>query len=381
MLKPTILILSVPHGAGHQRAADALRKALQEIQSDVVVDVVDALAYCTRWFRNYYNSYHIPLKYWPALWGWIEKVQHDHPSTGPSWLYRRGGKPLFQFIQACDPDIVIATEVGMCELAALLKRETHARFYLVGVCLMNVYRAWAKPEVDLYPVAPGDLTAQLEAMGVPPAKILPCGTPIDPSFAGRGNRATARTRLGVESDYPLLLVLFGGTGFGKPRRILAELDKVKQPLEVVLITGRNQRLEEEVHHLCRGRSRTQVFGWVDNMHEWMAAADLLVSKPAGVTVFEAITSGVPLLAFDPLPGDENRNCRLVQQWQVGVWVEHPADLAPTIERLLADREELQLLRKRALELARPHAAHDAAQAILKLLEAPSPVPDCKNGRS
>ncbi len=366
--KPKILILSVSHGAGHQRAADALRKALQEIQSDAVVDVLDALAYCTRWFRNYYNSYHIPLRYCPALWGWIEKVQHDHPSTGPRWLYRRGGEPLFQFIQAYGPDIVIATEVGMCELAALLKREAHARFHLVGICLMNVYRAWAKPEVDLYPVAPGDLAAQLKATGVPPAKILPCGTPIDPSFAVPRNRTTARTRLGVESDFPLLLILFGGTGFGKPRRILAELNKVKQPLEVVFITGRNQRLEQDVYHLCRGRLRTRVFGWVDNMHEWMAAADLLVSKPAGVTVFEAITSGLPLLAFDPLPGDENRNCHLVQQWQVGVWVKHPADLASTVDRLLTNREELQLLRKRALELARPHAARDAAEAILKLVD-------------
>lgn len=370
MNKPKILILSVSHGAGHQRAAEALQKAFHEVESDTVVEVVDALAHCARWFSRYYSSYEIPLKYWPSLWGWIESVQYRSTSTGPDWLYGRGGQPLFQFIKTWDPDIVIATEVGVCELAALFKRETHARFPLVGVCLMDLDQAWARPEVDLYPIAPGELAARLEEIGVPRSKILACGTPIDPSFGILQDRAMVRTRLEIDTDIPVLLILFGGTGYGKPRRILAELEKIKQPLEAVFITGRNQRLTEDVRSMCDGRPRTRVFGWVDNMHEWMAAADLLVSKPAGVTLFEAINSGLPFLAFDPLPGNERRNCQLIERWKVGYWVKQPDALAPCIEHLLSDPAERDRLRKNARILARPHAACEAAQAILKLLARP-----------
>lgn len=366
--KPRILILSLPHGAAHQRAAEALQRALQEIRSEVVVEVEDALAHCAAWFRRYYNSYEIPLRYWPGLWRLIESIQYRSTSTGPEWLYRRGGRRLFQFLRTWDPDIVIATEVGICELASLFKRDTQARFALVGVCLTDLERAWAKPEVNLYPIAPGDLAAGLEAMGVPPAKILACGTPIDPSFAIARDRAKARRHLEVEPDSPLLLILFGGTGFGDPRRILTELDEIKQPMQVVFITGGNQRLKEEVESQCRTRARTRVLGWVDNMHEWMTAADLLVSKPGGLTLFEAIACGLPFLAFDPLPGEERRTCDWIEKWKVGYWVRRPKELAPTIERLVADRQALHVLRERALALARPRAAYDAAGAILKLLE-------------
>src|SRR5713226_9440982 len=93
--RPRILILTIDHGASHRRAADALRKALLEIEPQLTVEVVDALGHCTRWFRAYYNSYELPLKYWPALWGWIENLQYRSQSTGPKWLYRRGARPLF----------------------------------------------------------------------------------------------------------------------------------------------------------------------------------------------------------------------------------------------------------------------------------------------
>ncbi len=368
LVRPKILILTVSHGGSHRRAADALRKALLEIRPGLTVDVVDALKHCARWFRTYYGSYEIALKYWPTLWKWIENFQHQQPATGPAWLYRRGGQPLFRFIQEFDPDIVIATEVGMCELAAIMKRETRARFYLVGVELLDFNQAWIQPEVDLYPADPGELAAQLEAAGAPPGKILPCGIPVDPAFASLPARSTARMHLGVESDLPLVLILFGGTGFGNPRRILAGLNGVQQPLQAVFITGRNRKLEEEVRHQCEGRSNFRVFGWVDNMHEWMVAADLLVSKPGGVTVAEAINCGLPLLAFAPLPGNECRTIALIEKWGVGYWVKRSEDLAPSLRRLLANSKELERLRERARARARPRAAFDAAQATLDLFE-------------
>ena len=116
---PRVLILTIPHGAAHQRVAAALKKALLKLRPGLTVEIVDALARCAWWFRLYYDSYEIPLKYWPELWGWIESKQHSHTSTGPGWLYRRGGEPLFEFIEQFSPDIVLATEVGTCELAAM----------------------------------------------------------------------------------------------------------------------------------------------------------------------------------------------------------------------------------------------------------------------
>jgi processive 1,2-diacylglycerol beta-glucosyltransferase len=365
--RPRILILTISHGASHRRTAQALRYALLQIRPELVVEIIDALTHCARWFRTYYDSYEIPLKYFPALWGLIEGLQHGSESTGPGWLYRTGARPLFRFIQAFDPDIVIATEVGTCELAAMLKRERRGRFHLVGCTAgVDLDNAWAQPEVDLYPVFPIELAGQLESLGVPSRKILPCGVPVNPGFSFVSDRATVRNRLNADADLPLALILFGGTGFGNVTRIVGELGTIKEPLQTVFISGRNRRLEMDLRKMCRHLPRSRVFGWVENIHEWMAASDLLVSKPGGGTVVEAINSGLPLVAFDPLPGAERRACDLIERWRVGRWARRPSDLALTITRLLSSQEDLQRMRQHALALARPHAALDAAQAILQL---------------
>lgn len=370
MQKLKTLILTVSHGAAHWRVADALRSALLQVSPTLHVEVVDAIALCAPWFRGYYNSYEILLKYCPPVWSWIESIQHQARSTGPKWIYRWGGEPLFRYIRRFDADVVIVTEVGACELAAMVKREMKAPFQLVAVPAgaEPPDQAWVQSEVDLYVVMPGDLAAQLQACGAPAEKIVPCGTPVDPAFASLPDRVTARAGLGMKDDVPLLLVLFGGTGFGRPDRIIRELDKLKQPFQAVFITGKNTLLEEKVRKLCGRRAHTRVLGWVDNMHEWMAAATLAVTKPGGLTIVEATNCGLPLVAFDPLPGAERRACELIEKWQVGYWVRDPNQLATTLARLLSIDEELREVRERALALARPNAARQAAEIILQLTD-------------
>jgi processive 1,2-diacylglycerol beta-glucosyltransferase len=358
--------LTISHGAAHRRAANALRQALSELEPNAAVEVVDCLERCAHWFRAYYDSYQIPLRYWPGLWGWIEDVQHQSKATGPRWLYRWGARPLFRFIKDFNPDVVAATEVGVCEIAALMKREGKGSFRLAAVELMDFNQAWIQPEVDLYLVTHEDLGVELETAGAPRRKVRCCGQPIDPVFAVLPSHETARARLGIEPGIPLVLVLFGGAGFGKPKLIVNELKRIRKPVHIVFITGKNQRMETRIRRLSRDLSRTRVFGWVDRIEDWMVAADLVVSKPGGATLAEALACGSPMLAFDPLPGNESRTCNWIEKWGVGLWIRKTEDLAPTIERLITNPQELGNLRECAKTLARPQSAYDAAGTILSL---------------
>ena len=161
--------------------------------------------------------------------GWLRD------STGPRWLYRRGAKPLYRFIEGLTPDVVVATEVGVAELAALHKRAGGGQYRLVGVELMDFNQAWVQPEVDLYLVTHEDLGAELVAAGAARAKIVCSGQPLNPAFAALPSRDKTRARLGIEPEIPVLLVLFGGTGFGKPREILNQLQRLDRSLEVALV--------------------------------------------------------------------------------------------------------------------------------------------------
>ncbi len=359
-----ILILTTSHGAAHRRAAEALRKAFSKLAPGLTVSVIDAIEHCARWFRVYYDSYELPLRLWPGLWRRIERYQHQQSSTNPLWLYRKGAKPLFRAIRAFDPDIIVATEVGVCEIAALYKRQSGARSFLVGLELMDFNRAWIQPEVDLYSAVHPDLAAELQAAGAAGSTIIAPGMPIDPAFACLPDRQSARQRLGVPAGVPLILVLFGGTGFGKPRRIIAELRKAMPGFQAMFIAGRNRRLQSELERLCQGVAGWRALGWVENIHEWMAAADLLLTKPGGATLMEACASGLPLLAFDPLPGNEERTCRWIEKWRAGIWIRSAAEISPTIERLLSKEQERAMLEQCARAVARPNAARDTASGIL-----------------
>jgi processive 1,2-diacylglycerol beta-glucosyltransferase len=337
------------------------------LQPNLKVEVVDALAHCQPWFRAYYNAYEIPLKYWPGLWNYIESHQFEGETTGPWWLYRMGARPLFQFIKAFEPDVVAATEVGLGELAIIHKRDTGAQHSLVAIETFAFERPWAQPEVDLYVSYPGEVAAQVRSLGVPPEKILECGVPVDPAFGLCSNRATLRQRLGLQQNLPMLLVNFGGSGKRKPREVVTELRSVQEPLQPVFITRRDDGLRKELERLTAGMAHVRILSWVDNMHEWMAASDLLVSRAGGGILAESLNCGLPILVFDAPPGNERRFCRLIEEcWHTGYWVQRPGELAARINRLLAQREELEQLRSNARQHGYPDAARIAAEAILHL---------------
>jgi processive 1,2-diacylglycerol beta-glucosyltransferase len=351
--------------------AEALDQALIQARPDITAEVVDALAHCTWWFRAYYNAFELPLKWWPGLWDFIESRQHHGSATGPAWLYRAGARPLFRFIEAFAPDIVIATEVGLGEIAALHKRLTKTAYSLVGVCALDFDLPWAQPEVDLFISSPGEIAAQMKRAGVPSARICECGMPVDEAFGIDLDRPASRARLGLERDLPVLLVNFGGSGRRKPREVVAELRKIQRPLQIVFFSRRNESLYKELMHLTAGMEHTRVLQWVDNLPEWVGAADLLVSRAGGSTVTEALNCGLPIVVFDAPPGDERRLCEMLENsWQAGYWVKSLDDLAPRIDHLLTERQELERLRRNAERHARPRAARDAAEAILRLLFAP-----------
>ena len=262
---------------------------------------------------------------------------------------------------------MVAVEVGTCELAALMKREWGARFELVAIPTgLDADRPWAQPEVRLYIVAAEETARELEAAGVSRKQIRTSGQPIDPAFGPIADRAQIRGKLGVKPDVPLLLMLFGGMGAGRPEVIARSLRQLEAPIEIVFIMGRNKNLEGRMRRLADGRPNWRVLGWVENMHDWMAAADLALSKPGASTVVEALASGLPMLAFDPLPGNERRACDWIENNAVGLWVRNAGEIAPAVSRLLANRHELERLRRSALTHARPRAAFDAARAILEL---------------
>ena len=191
--------------------------------------------------------------------------------------------------------------------------------------------------------------------------------PVDPVFAPCADKPALRARLGLEREEPVLLINFGGSGRMKPHQVVSQLRRVQQPFQVVFVARRDEKLRAELLRLTAGMPHVHILRWVDNMQEWMAAADVLVSRAGSCTVAEALNCGLPILVFDAPPGSERRVCELVEkQWQTGYWAKSADDIATRISQLLTDPQELSRLRQNTEKHAFPRAAHAAAEAILKL---------------
>jgi len=210
---------------------------------------------------------------------------------------------------------------------------------------------------------------ELERKGVDPGRISASGIPIDPVFADNTPAATMRSQLGLP-ERPTVLLLSGGFGVGPLLAMLDSFADTESALSLIVVAGRNAELEAA----CRERAATlglpvTVYGFVTNIHELMDAADLVVTKPGGLTTNEILAKGKPMALVAPIPGQEQRNCDYLLEEGAAVRLHDVGDAAWHFNRWLGDPALMDRMRAQARRIARPHAAHDVARRLLSALNA------------
>ena len=368
-----IFILTLGVGAGHVRAAEVLQRALHDCVDPVEVRVLDGLKVARLWFLMLYvRPYWWLLRHAPGLWRWLfERRQKKlHPVTAPRWVFRHGCREVLEQIKAYAPHLVIANEIGAVEIAALGKRE--GWFYAPLLAVQTDFQTeppWVQAEVDVYCVGSEEARSQLVHWGTSPNRILVCGIPVDPIFGLPSERAEFRRALGLDAQRPIVLVMGGGMGPAPLDAIVESLELCGPPLQVLAVAGHNRRLKQALELLRRKVTfDLRVFGWVDTVPELMAVADLLITKPGGLTTAEALSAGLPMIVTHPIPGPEERHVRYLVQRGVAVQAKTLAEIPQLVSRMLGKAESRAEMSRRQRDLSRPDAAHAIAQVGRALLE-------------
>jgi processive 1,2-diacylglycerol beta-glucosyltransferase len=250
-------------------------------------------------------------------------------------------------------------------MAALTERRYKHPFVVSIVTDFEAHALWMDACVDLYCVAAEETKARLVARGAPADGAVATGIPIAAKFSSKPDARAVRKTLGLRDDLPVFLVLSGGFGMGPVAEILAELDKVPLPLQTVVVTGHNEELRRKLATQNR-RHPTHVFGFSTNMHELMAVADLIITKPGGLTTSEALALGKPLFILNPIPGQEAANSDFLLERGAAAKVNRVEDLPFRIEKLLGSRKLAEMARA-AKSLGRPQSAQAVCREVLKRL--------------
>jgi processive 1,2-diacylglycerol beta-glucosyltransferase len=223
----------------------------------------------------------------------------------------------------------------------------------------EAHALWMDACVDLYCVAAEETKARLVARGATAANAVATGIPIAAKFLSKPDPRAVRKNYGLRDDQPVLLVLGGGFGMGPVAEILAELDKVPGQFQTLVVTGRNEELRRKLATQTR-RHPTHVLGFSTNMHELMAVADLIITKPGGLTTSEALALGKPLFILNPIPGQEAANSDFLLERGAAAKVNRVEDLPFRIEKLLGSKK-LAEMAKAAKSLGRPQSAETVCQ--------------------
>ncbi len=368
-----VAILTLRVGAGHVRAGEAIQRSFDDGGDNVEVRMLDAIEHSRPWFlRLYVQSYWWMLRNAPGLWRRLfeRRQRKRHRSTAPDWVFRHGCAPVLRLLKAFAPHLVIATEIGAAEIAALGRREGWFAAPVLAVQTdLQTEPPWVQREIDVFCVGSEEAKSQLIAWGILPNRIVVCGIPIDPAFSLPFERAEILKALGLDARRPVVLVMGGGMGPMPLEEVIQSLELCGLPLQVLGVAGHDHAMRVHLDAL-RGKIALDlhVFGWTDNVPELMAAANLLITKPGGVTTAEAMAAGLPMVVTHPIPGPEERHIDILVRSGVAVYAHNAEEVPQTVFNLLSHPNQLAEMSRRAREVARPDAAYAIAQVGRAMLE-------------
>jgi UDP-N-acetylglucosamine:LPS N-acetylglucosamine transferase len=281
------------------------------------------------------------------------------------WGWARLARRLEARLRAFGPDVVIATQMSPAALLSYVKERRGLNAPLIGVLTdFGVHDLWIQNGIDRYCVA-HDSIGDLPDIANSSSRMSVTGIPLMPGFRNPPSVRQARLQLGLNPNAPVVLVPGGGLGLGVDA-VAARLLACVAHVQVLVLAGRNASARRSLAPLvARHPGRLSVWDWTEQTEVFIRAADVVVGKPGGLTVAEALACGRPLLATRSLRGQEGFNVRFLEQHGVGRLVSED-DLLEGIESLLENSGELARIQQCAWNLGKRDGASRIAELALTL---------------
>lgn len=367
-----ILILGAAYGAGHLQAGLALQTALAHIRPEWETKACNFIEMVNPEFDRFSRQFYLFLvRYFPACYDWFYRLTDIAKPRQGYLLDRFGCKRLKQFLDDYRPCLVVATFPTPGRVAATLKLEGKSQVPVVMVITDHTAHAqWIHPGVDLYLVPDEGVKKLLLQRGVSPEKVRVTGIPIHPSFTAIPERLAARRRLGLSEKVPVVLLVGGGNGrVTAMEEMCSVLSRILPLAQIIVIAGKDREYQELLYSKFKQDPRFHFYGFVENMAEFMAAADLLVGKAGALTLAEAAAVGLPVIIYRCLPAQEEANALYYTRSGAALRVQNQEELAFWVEKILQNTDGIATsLRQAIRQMACPRAAFDGALTIAKLIE-------------
>ena len=368
-----ILLMHISKVSGHKSAAQAIEKAAKILEPDTVISNLNVFDYTNPITSAVVNFIYLHIiQRMPFIWRYLYDNQKFIKRTEKTKyaIHRINAPKLKAILDNFHPGVIACSQAYPCGIIADLKKMYKLNIPLVAILTDYVpHSYWIYDTVDYYIVPSEDIKRRLAEKGVDPEKIRPLGIPIDPKFNSPLNRQESKLKLGLALDAPVVLIMGGSHGLGPLKQVIHQLDESKIDFQEIVVTGINKKLFNHLSSNINNFKKTiKIYAYADNIDELMSLSDVIITKPGGVTVSEALTMGLPMLILRPIPGQEDNNTVYLIQHGAAIKADEPKKIKEIVEELFSHPEKLKQLSSQALGMSKPEASMDIARLLLGLCE-------------
>ncbi len=369
MNKKKVLILSCNTGGGHNAAGKAICQEL--VSRDVQCEMVDFLALTSPVIsKSVCKSYLGIVKTMPRLFGVMYKsAGKDRFKRVKSMSYFVNSwqrLPLRRLIEDNGYNVVVMPHIFPSQgLTNLVKHKgTKVLSVMIGTDYDYVpYSTEVSPDYFVLPHR--DIMESYVAQGINKEKLLPLGIPVGMQFGESQDKTDARKALGIEADKPCVLIMSGSMGYGDADKLInGLLNKYGDAVSVVLLGGNNKKLKEKVRGNYKSNGNVYVVDFTTKVSLYMDAADVVLTKPGGLTTTEFAVKNVPAILTKPIPGCETKNAAFFASRGMALNCLNVQDQLAGINFLLSSDDARRAMLRAQRENINKNAAKDICDFIL-----------------
>lgn len=315
--------MTCSHGSGHQMIANTLKDRYEA--NDCIVEVFDVFNEFNKIMnmgmeKLYLYSYKGFGKIYQFFYYQTENKQ-DSPIERRFWLLLKD--VVLDIIQDFRPDLILNTYNH--RTVPLLKNEYFPEIPIVSVitefCLPGF---WVHPNTDRYYVACDETKAALMRVGTPEDHVVVTGIPVRESFYLPLDRESLMKKYELDPSLTTLII-FAGT-YGVLRRlktICRGIDQI-EGLQTIVVCGRNHNLYRSLH--AQNYKNIRLMRYVPEIHELFCCGDFMITKPGGTVLSEIAATCMPVILYDPVPGQELENAEIFRNRGAAVIARDPAEV-------------------------------------------------------
>jgi 1,2-diacylglycerol 3-beta-galactosyltransferase len=369
--KERIVVLYSDTGGGHRSAAEAIMEAFElEFPGRFEQQKIDAFRQYSPPPFNYAPEIYPPLSRMPQVWLLNYRLSDGHRRyralNRAFWPYLR--RSFVRLVNENPAELYISVHPILNGPMIHALKGRGIPFATVVTDMVSTHAFWYDRHADMI-IVPTEIARQrgLKA-GIDPQRIHTVGQPVAEQFCHPvADKAGLRARLGWPPDLPVILLVGGGEGMGPLEETAAVINEARLPACLVVVAGRNQALRENLEAQSWNLP-VRVYGFVREMPDFMAAADVLITKAGPGTISEAFIAGLPIILNNRLPGQEDGNVSYVVNEKAGVWAPKPEQVIAILKSWLKNPEKRQRVAANSSKLARPQATRQIAHLLASLIK-------------